>query len=153
MEILSKITLKTIGCQPKPNKVTAASPLATIYGMATDYKIGTSNFGEFTKFKGDFRAVRIVDGEEFRSGSLLLPPTLADMLRVAVSQAKDTGVQFAVELGVKPSDVPIGYEYSVRPLVNTDQADPLAALAEQVRKALPAPKAEKDDKPHKGGKK
>lgn len=139
MEILSKITLKTIGCQPKPNSVQKMATLATIYGIAQRYKIGTSNYGEFTKFQGDFEAVRVADGETFRSAALLLPPIIGDMLRATVDKADDTGVQFGVEIGVKPSDVPIGYEYSVKPVFKTDAADALAHLRDSVLKSLPAP--------------
>lgn len=139
MKVLNKITLKTIECQPKPNKVASEIPLATIYGMATGYKLGTSNYGEFCKFLGDFRAIRASDNVEFRSGALLLPATVASLMQVAVDKAGDTGVQFGLLIGVKPSEVPIGYEYTIEPIINTDHADPLAALHEQVMKQLAGP--------------
>lgn len=149
MEVLNKITLKTIGMQPKPGSVKENVLLATIYGIAGGYKIGTSNYGEFTKFRGDFEAVTS-DGKTFRSGALLLPPTISDMLRVAIDKAgDDAGVQFGVEIGVKHSDVPIGYEYTVHPVFKADAADPLAKLRTDIMARLPAPeKMPEQDKEH-----
>ena len=48
---------------------------------------------------------------------------------------------FSVEIGVKPSDVPIGYEYTTKENVKADIDDPLAQLRETTQKTLPAPKA------------
>ncbi len=48
-------------------------------------------------------------------------------------------VQFAYEIGVKPTDSPIGYEYVTTPIVEPGGADPLADLRSKLPK-LPAPK-------------
>lgn len=144
MEFVTKITTKKIGVQPsRTNKPEVGKTLwlATIIGIARSYKIGTSEYGEFAKFQGDFEAVRMVDGETFRAARMILPPILSEPLQTAVdADESHSGVQFAFELGVKGSEVAIGYEWAVRPIGKVSgTADPLAALREEAQKALPAP--------------
>lgn len=41
-------------------------------------------------------------------------------------------LEFALEIGIKPSDTPIGYEYTTKPLIKTGSADPLADLRQKI---------------------
>ena len=63
------------------------------------------------------------------------------MLVSQVNRLGETGsIEFAVEVGVKPSDSPIGYEYTVKNLIKPTGGDPLAALRDKVQTlALAAP--------------
>ena len=163
MQYVTKITTKKIGIQPqRTNKPELGKKhmLATLIGIARDYKLGTSEYGEFAKFNGDFEAVRTSDGEVFRSARLILPPIFADSLRERLDAdngegGSKSGVQFAVEIGVVGSDVAIGYEWTLAPIGKVSgSADPLAALRDEAAKALPPPTTEKapTEKAHKAKK-
>lgn len=157
----NKISMKSIGAQPKTGQTIVDGPVAHIYGSARNYLVGTSTYGEFTKFRGDFEAVNLATGESYRSQNLLLPDIAAGLLVSALHAAgakhgttktattpENPGepatapVEFAIEIGVRKtaSDKPggRGYEFTLRPLVETRDSDPLAALRKHV-KALPAP--------------
>lgn len=156
-----KISLKTIGCQPKTGAKIVACTVAHVYGSARNYVIGSSTYGEYTKFRGDFEAVNLSSGESYRSGNLLLPDVAADLLASALhaagakhGRAKSPGIdgddgedalapiEFAVEIGIRPktSDKPGGmpYEWTVRPLIEARDSDPLVSMRDKV-KALSAP--------------
>ncbi|WYA79124.1 ssDNA binding protein [Salmonella phage PKJ.Ry.20.3] len=140
MEIVSKLTLKTIGAQPKPHSVKENTALASIYGRVRGKKVGQSTFGDFIKFEGEFEGVNIATGEVFRSGALILPKVLESLLAGAVDG--ENTVDFAVEIWAKPSEKGnTGYEYGVKPLIEPAASDELAALRNQVKAALPAPAA------------
>ena len=169
----NKISMKSIGVQPKAGQPIVDGPVAHIYGSARNYLVGSSTYGEFTKFRGDFEAVNLSTGENYRSQNLLLPDIAAGLLVAALHAAgakhgttktattpENPGepatapVEFAIEIGVRKtaSNKPggRGYEFTLRPLVETRDSDPLAALRKHVKehfmtgsvadkKALPAP--------------
>ncbi|WWT39187.1 ssDNA binding protein [Enterobacteria phage PRDteal] len=140
MEIVSKLTLKTIGAQPKPHSIKGNTALASIYGRVRGKKVGQSTFGDFIKFEGEFEGVNIATGEVFRSGALILPKVLESLLAGAVDG--ENTVDFAVEIWAKPSEKGnTGYEYGIKPLIEPAASDELAALRNQVKAALPAPAA------------
>ena len=164
MEIIGKISLKGIGAQPAANSVTDSHDVAHIYGTARRFLIGTTTYGDYTKFQGDFEAVNTSNGETFRSNSLVLPELVEKMLVAALlAEGAKAGkvktqntpevaggeaqapVEFAFAIGVRKTEtkegsVSRGYEYTIRPLIQLKGADPLAHLRDQV-KALPAPNA------------
>ena len=145
MELLSKISMKGVGAQPSKGSVTkdqGTIPLAIMYGRTTRYTVGQSTFGEFTKFNGSFEATNVKTGESFRSGNILLPRIVEDLLRGALDDREDanSALEFALEIGVKYSENPMGYEYTVRPLVELAASDELSHLRDTAVKALPAPK-------------
>lgn len=158
MELLSKISIKGIGAQPKASEVPEGSQpirLAVLYGRTNGYTVGQSSFGEFTKFRGSFEAVNARTGEEFKSGAILLPRVVEDLLREALDSREDdnAALDFALEIGVKNSSAPIGYEYTVKPLTELKVSDELLSLRQIATKALPAPtNSEPDAKAAKGKK-
>lgn len=143
MELLAKITVKTVGAQPKPKSVSAYIDLCAIYGILRKYTIGQSAYGEFIKFNGDIEAKNLDTGEVFKSGSLILPGIIAGVLQGAVDGNPDSDVEFGVIVGVKPSEKGnTGYEYTIKPLMEVKEADALIALRGMVDsklKALPSP--------------
>ncbi|WWT38288.1 ssDNA binding protein [Enterobacteria phage PRDfuchsia] len=143
MEIVSKLTLKTIGAQPKPHSVKENTALASIYGRVRGKKVGQSTFGDFIKFEGEFEGVNLATGEVFRSGALILPKVLESLLAGAVD-GENTTVDFAVEVWAKPSEKGnTGYEYGIKPLIEPAASDELAQLRQTVKAAaLPAPAKE-----------
>lgn len=135
--IVAKLsTAKMFGTLPKPDK---ATPLFQLIGIAVGVKHGNSTYGEWTAFTGDFEARSLYGetaGQSFRSGKLFTPSAVTPLLLTALATDTETGeipkVQFALEIGYQPAKNPIGYEYTVRPLVKMSGADPLAALRVQL---------------------
>lgn len=166
MEILAKITMKTIDCQPAPRSVKEKTELAHIYGRAERVSEGSTTYGIFHKYKGNFEAVNLATGEVYRSGTLLLPEIadailLQGLLAAGATLGKEKigntpgvegervqgdPVDFAVSIGVIPmeskDDTGRGYQFTVKPMMEVTAADPLKALRDHTashRKALSGP--------------
>ena len=135
--LIKKITPKTVlGASPTPPE--KATALFRVMGIASGVRTGRTQYGDFTGLTGQFEAVRIDTGETFIAPQCFLPEPMNGMIAAKVqTRDEETGntmtAQFAVEVGVKPATNNVGYEYTVRPIVEVEEADPLAAL----RKALP----------------
>lgn len=124
-------------------KETGTRALYSLIGMAHGVRSGESDNGPFCALLGSFEATNYSTGEVFQSGQCFVPRAVEDVmiasLRAGQKEDKGASIQFGIEVGVKLSDTPIGYEYTVRNLVKTTNADPLASL----RAAMPAPPAPK----------
>jgi hypothetical protein len=145
--LIRKISAKSVcGKMSAPKK---ATPLYVVLGIATKTKSGQSDFGEWTALVGQFEATNMDTGEVYQAPQCFLPEPLNSMLAESLNELDDdenrvnASVQFAVEVGFKPSDTPIGYEYTTKEIVEADTADPLAALRDASAKALPAPTKKK----------
>lgn len=125
--------------------------LYLIFGQARDVKTGTSDYGPFEEFLGQFEAIVIETGERSVSARCFLQEPAQTMLseQMAKRENKTDMVAFSFEVGVKPSqkwidtDAGNSYEFTIKAHFELDKADPLAAmrqrLAHVVKKALPAP--------------
>lgn len=154
MNYLKKLSMATMGAIPKGIKELehgATVAIAHVIGMAESIETGTSQFGEWIAFNGTFKGTVLDGGEVYRAKKCLLPDIASDALQDAVSGSEGNSVEFALEIGIrrvikldaKGNEVGMGYEYTMKPLIEMDEAsDPLAALDAKVTKALPAPKAE-----------
>lgn len=148
--LVAKITLSSIGAQPKSKSVEYAHPIAMIFGEASRTEIGQTTYGEFVRFRGNFAGVNLSTGEKFRAGAMILPPLIQDILAAAVDQA-DGPIQFGLEIGVKPSEKGnTGYEYTVRPLLEPEENDALMLLESKLTPLLSL--AAPDTKPASGKK-
>jgi len=137
MQNIKKITVKTVvGKVEKPKKDT---PLMRVIGVVHGVRTGSTQYGDFVAFKGAFKATRLEDGEVFGAGQCLLPDCVSDQLAATVMQESVNSVDFAFDIGVKPAENPIGYEYYGKSLVDVSETDPLAALEKSITAALPAP--------------
>lgn len=156
MNILNKITMKAIGAQPAPHSITEPKALAHLYGKANGFKTGSTTYGFYDKFNGEFEAVNLETGEVFVGSSLLCPPIMENLIKQALVSAgaeggkignkaahekdiegKDTEspVLFAFEVGVKPTakkegqrETGSGYEYTVKLLTESRRSDALSEL-------------------------
>jgi hypothetical protein len=174
VEIVNKITMKSIGAQPKPRSVLVPTDLAHIYGTARTFKEGSSTYGIFRSFIGEFEAVNLETGEVTRSNRVLLPPVAEKLLTEQMLQlgakpgrektATDAGtegtegssaVDFAFVISVKPQfekdgktivERGQGYEYGIRPLIESRVSDTLAHLREHSKKHLALTHEKSDDK-------
>lgn len=144
-KIIAKLSLKAMGATPSKGSLEPGKPvvLAAIYGVANKSEIITTNFGESTRFSGNFEGVNAQTGEIFRSGKAFLPAIVESMLEEAVASVEDGGVEFAFEIGAEHSEKGnMGYAYTVRPLRKMAESDSLSHLRDEVKShlhALPAP--------------
>lgn len=110
--------------------------VARIMGVAyraeqkEDKKFGSVYF----KFVGKFEATNM-NGEIFAAPVCYLPEPVQTMLAHSVNEVENAAVKFAFDIFVNPrADVPIGYEYQVKPLVQPEENDELSDM----RGSLPA---------------
>ncbi len=159
-EIARKITITTIAgkagkwfekLMSTPNK---EMRLMQVFGFATVSKPDASEFGEFVKIHGNFRAVNLETGEITNAPQVILPNFLGQALHGALTTPDRSGpVKFAFEIGVKfDASSVTKYTYTIRDLLPVQQDDPLAAMqaliAEAGKPALEAPKEEKQPDTH-----
>lgn len=147
MQIAKKITIGTINgirggfacnwTEGKP-ETQAAFLAGRIIGIARSVDAKQTTYGEAARFTGEFRAIN-QDGEEIAAPTLYLPSPADGLLKSAIVEADGGAVNFAFDIYVQPTPKKQpgdrGYEYVIKPLLETKPSDPLAELA----KALPAP--------------
>jgi len=142
---ITKITVGNIGLE-KPVIVKIVekakgkpTPICRIIGQAVKMKAGETDKGDYVKFTGLFSATNYVDGQEYRSGNLILPNvcsgTLEGLLGSAQANLKEgeTGaaVVFGYELLAKgDAQAATGYVFSMKSLVQGE--DPLAGILENL---------------------
>lgn len=115
--------------------------LYTIYGKARSVRAGVSTFGEFHVLKGMFQAIRTEDGQEFMSAECFLPEPMHGHITnryIAAAEKKEDPplLEFAFDIFLKESKVPVGYEYVTVPIVQPEETNDLADLRS---KALTGP--------------
>lgn len=137
---VSKMSVKTLKCDPRLEKGVEKQVLCRIYGLATGTKVKEDKVtGQiWTPLVGEFEGVNIEDGSIYRSGVLYLPNGIHEVIESAVTKLKDpenagVSVQFALEISSVKANNKIGYSYEAKNLVKADVADPL----EQLRAMLP----------------
>lgn len=146
LTLVSKLTIKTMKAQPKSGEVTEPKMIATLYGRCTNKKIGTSDYGEFIRFKGEFEGVNADTGDSFRSGDMIIPGILESLLDSTISVDENNAVDFAVEVWVEPSDRSMtGYTFNIKPLIKPQESDALAELRNLAAGKLPAPESDEGD--------
>jgi len=137
MQQIKKITVKTVhGKVEKPKKDTL---LMRVIGVVHGVRTGSTQYGDFVAFRGAFKGIRLSDGEVFSAGQCLLPDCVSDTLAATIMQSDVKSADFAFDIGVKPADNAVGYEYYAASLVKASETDPLAALEARITAALPAP--------------
>lgn len=124
-------------------------PLANIIGQATGFEVGGTDFGEYVKFRGQFRGTNLETGEQTDAPAVILPAHLGNVLRSALEGKTDDvrSVDFAFGISARyDASAATKYIYDCRSLMAPAASDPLAALEGQVKQALAleAPKADKN---------
>ena len=137
MKILKKVSAATVFGDVKKLRATAEKgggesvPVMRVMGVAIGTRTGTSQYGDWISLRGQFSATNLETGEEFRGSSLFVPDELTDMIAAQLSQDVKS-VEFAVDIGVRESDAVIGYEYTVEPLIEPAENDPLKSIAARI---------------------
>ena len=118
-----------------------------VIGIAHKAIPGDGDMGPYVSFKGNFKAVNLLTGEEFRSGTCFLPDVAADIIEGAVMGSENGSVEFAFDIiATYDNSSAVGYCYNADPLIKADENDPVAALEkaagiEAPKLAVPAKKA------------
>lgn len=141
LKLLNKITVKDVCGKTKAPLEGESLDLMVVTGIVARVSAGNTNYGDFVKLHGQFHAKNLVTGDEFRSGSCILPDVINDMIHGQFAAMEPgSSVQFGVKISVDQDDsVIIGYKYSAEPLIDAAESDPLEALLTTVNAALPAP--------------
>lgn len=130
IELLSKISPKSV-CGKIEKDPKDKTILFTVFGIASGIQAGESNMGPWECLTGQFEAVRATDGAVFQAGRCFLPSVahnpIAGKLK-ALADDDGKAVRFALQVGIKPSDSPVGYEYTVLPVLNPVEDDAMADL-------------------------
>lgn len=139
LNLVTQITIKNIKAQPKPHTIKEAKMVATLYGRCTEKKVGTSDYGEYIRFMGEFEAVNADTGESYRAGKMIVPGVLEGLLDSAISVEENEAVDFAVEVWVEPSERGnAGYTYNIKPLIKPKESDVLGELRALAAGSAPA---------------
>lgn len=129
LNLVSKLTVKTLGAQPARQSIKSATMLATIYGRCTNKEAGSSDHGEYIKFKGEFEGLNVSNGESYRANVMIVPKILEGLLDQAIQLDEANAVDFAVEIWAHPNEKSItGYSYGIKPLIEPEESDALAQL-------------------------
>jgi hypothetical protein len=130
---VKKLTTKII-VGKKIGKIEARTTLYSVIGVATDIKVGESNYGAWTALVGRFEAERTADGEMFASPLLLLPEVTGQPIIDAVKIHE--GVEFALIVSVEPTLSAPGYVYDIQTVVAPRRNDMLAILRATLREYI-----------------
>ena len=141
MELLNKISVKGVygAIDIKALHAGGAKTLMRVMGIVNSYKVITTSFGDSIAFLGNIKAVNVDTGDEFRSGKAFLPAIASLLIEGALSGQNAEGVQFAFDVGIKPVQDRQGkdsYEYTVKPLIDTADNDPLKLLEDKINSPL-----------------
>lgn len=156
MKLLNKIAFKSVCGAPEMVAVTIKDdsgvektvlrgverPYMRIVGICRSHSVKSSQYGDSVQFEGDFRAIDIKSGEIFNAGKLFLPQIAESYLFNALLAAQGsegfTGLELGFDVGIKPASTPMGYEYTVAPLIQPEATvDRLSDLLNTMP-ALPA---------------
>lgn len=129
MQIARKISVGSInGVKAGFKGVTETTLVGRLVGQAMAATQHDGEKGSYTKFKGEFRAIN-ADGEEVAAPVMFLPSPAQEMLADAVKAAEGKAVAFGFDVFVVPNATAVlGYEYKIKPLLETAPSDPLKAL-------------------------
>lgn len=105
---------------------------AVLGGICRGYQVGTSTYGDYVAFKGDFEMT--FEGHRLRAPKCFLPEVGENLLREAVENQVMEGdespqVAFAIEIIKSPIEKKTkddrGYEWRISPLIESVSPSPL----------------------------
>lgn len=157
---LRKLTLRACGLDKATivEKVMADRekiiPLIRVWGVAGSARPGTSSNGDYLRLGGEFRAVNLLTGEMFQSGSCILPNFVSEGLGGLIGAGGSA--EFGIEIGAKYDEKAATlYTYEARAVVESKPSERMQSLSLQMAQGLPqlaAPDAGDEATPAKGGK-
>lgn len=129
-------------CYGKIDKEKTPMSILQIVGIATGTFTGESTFGPWCALRGNFEATNLQTGEKFRSSQCFMPDVAIAIVAGALASDENNAVEFGVIIGIIKSETQIGYEFTMNPLIDVTENDPIANLI----KKLPQQKMEKSKK-------
>lgn len=138
LNLLSKITVSKCHGKLDRDNLPKGNFLRVV-GIATGTKSVADKFkpGEFAfGITGDIVAINTLSGEEYRSGVCYMPATAQNLVVGALGGNPD-GVEFAFDIGVKKAENPVGYEYTIKPVIKPKESNAMAALLGRVQEEAP----------------
>lgn len=134
MEILSKITVKNVCGNIDEIAKTNKRPvtLCQIIGMVRSYEEVKGVYGISYRFTGEFKATNLITQEKFFSGSCFLPGLAESLVMGQLEDGTNNALQIAFNIGIRPADNKVGYEYTVKPLIEPAENNPLAMLENKI---------------------
>ena len=165
MNLVNKITFKTVCGAPEMVAVEVVGEdnvkktmlrgvekdYMRVVGIARKHEVVSSQYGDSVAFIGEMRAINLQTGEVFNGSKLFLPNVAESYCYNALIAAEMAegfaGLEIAFDVGIKPSSTPMGYEYTVKPLIEQKAADRLT----DILNSLPAPKQKTLPQPQKTG--
>jgi hypothetical protein len=144
MNITRKITLKNCGASQKVLKEQVGRvkngetiPVMRVVGIATGYKPGQTDKGEYLLLLGEFSAVNLITGGQYQSAKAILPNFIAESFQPVLD--RNGNAEFALEVLVERKDDAVaGYQFVARPLMESKSSDRMAELIAIASKGLPA---------------
>ena len=133
-KLVKKITTKIMTGKGGTKK-SPEGRLYSVFGIVNNYKKCFSDYGEFIKYKGNFKAVSADDKLTLRSSTLILPEIAEDLLYSAIVAQKTDNeyeIEFGLIIGKQANETPIGYEYTVESLMSAKPNDALKLLEEKL---------------------
>ena len=140
MEVLSKITIKGVCGNIDDLAKTLKGPisLCTIIGVVRSFEETHSNYGLSYRFNGDFKAINMLTNEQYFSGSCFLPAIAESLVHGQLDPMGINALQMAFTIGIKPANNKVNYEYTVKPLIQPAENNPLAALEKKISMGIPS---------------
>ena len=135
MSIINKISVRSVyGDKKKIRKAAEAAKgepvtVMRVVGIARGFETGEGDNGPWVKFKGNFQGTAVDTGELFKSGKLFLPGVASDLLEAELMNDEVTNVELAFDIHAVEDDTSaVGYVYTVTPLIEVGENDPIMAL-------------------------
>jgi hypothetical protein len=129
MQIARKISVGSInGVKSGFKGIKEPTLVGRLVGQAMGVSAHESEKGTYQKFKGEFRAIN-ADGEEIAAPVMYLPSPAQEMLADAINAADGKAVAFGFDIFAVPNPTAVlGYEYKIKPLLETAPSDPVKQL-------------------------
>lgn len=143
MEHVNKITIASVEAQPKKDSVKGEVQLMMVMGLVSAYSVGSTSYGDYLLFRGNFEAQNVETGKRYHSTKLILPGGSGDDLQLLVDNGEGSQIEFGFLISAKENkESNTGYVYSATPLVEgkeTKAMDDLRGRIEKTLKSLPKP--------------
>jgi hypothetical protein len=106
--------------------------LVKVVGICNGSEVINTSFGDSIALKGQFKFTNLMTNQEFVSGKCYLPEMASNLVTGQLTE-NVRQVEFAFVIGIVAKEsVQIGYEYTVRPLIEPGANDPLLALEQKI---------------------
>lgn len=136
MNLKNKLSVKEVVGNVKSllkgMKEAEVKDLIKVIGICNGTETVNTNFGDSIALKGQFKFVNIETKQEFVSGKCYLPEMATNLVTGQLTE-NVRQVEFAFVIGIVAKEsVQIGYEYTVKPLIEPGVNDPLLALEQKL---------------------